>query len=219
MRACRGNSREPRDLSDIVSPGCLPGLVPCARAESAEHARERGGLDRVGRRRAREMTNHLAGGVDELEPKAVARVDRGGEPVVDDDARRRVLAGGRREEVSAGESDGGVRREEMDGRATHAVGQRAQRRNIIEHPHRSAVRRRDEIASLHLEVSHRCAGKVELQRLPVRAVVGRVVDAGFGAGVQEPAPHGIFANGSRVGAVGNAGVDRGPRAAEVGSLI
>ena len=67
-----------------------------------------------------------------------------------------------------------------------AGGQRAQRREVVQDPDRAAVRAGDQVGPLDQQVVDRRDRQVELEALPVRAVVERDVEAGLGAGVEQP---------------------------------
>ena len=63
--------------------------------------------------------------------------------------------------------------------------QLAQRRDVVENPERAAVSGDDEIVAVNGQIAHRGDRQVELQRLPVVAVVERNVNAEFGAGEEQ----------------------------------
>src|SRR5215470_10582183 len=65
-----------------------------------------------------------------------------------------------------------------------AVGQRAQRRDVIEDPERAAVRTGNQILVLDLEIVDRNDRQAARHALPGLAVVEREVDAGLGADEQ-----------------------------------
>ncbi len=58
----------------------------------------------------------------------------------------------------------------------------------------------DQIVAVDLEVAHRRHRQVQLQRLPVVAVVERHERRALGAGEQQPAPHRIFLDDVHVAA-------------------
>ena len=64
----------------------------------------------------------------------------------------------------------------------------AQRTDIIEHPERTAVRGDDQVLIVNHQVAHRGMRQIELQRLPVIAVVERHPHRLFGRGEQQSAP-------------------------------
>jgi len=80
------------------------------------------------------------------------------------------------------------------------------------------VCRGDEITAVDVDVAHRRARQIELQRLPQRAVVRRVVDARLRSREEQSAAHRVLADRACVGAVRDASRDRRPRLAEIGRL-
>jgi len=70
-----------------------------------------------------------------------------------------------------------------------------QRRHVIEYPERSAVRRYHQIVAVNYEIADRYGWKIELQRLPVVAVVEGDEHAGFGAGLEQSFANRAFTNG------------------------
>src|SRR5438270_6025027 len=54
------------------------------------------------------------------------------------------------------------------------------------------MRRDDEIVAVELEVAHRCHWHIQLERLPVVAIVERDVDATLSSGHKQAGPHRIF---------------------------
>src|SRR3984957_1005985 len=99
------------------------------------------------------------------------------------------------------------------------LGDPPQRRYVIENPERAAVRRGDEVVVLDDEVVHRGGRQIELQRLPVGAIVRRVEDAQFGARIQQSLANRVFAYRVHVGAVRYAGSNTRPRLAEIVSPV
>src|SRR5206468_9281179 len=81
-----------------------------------------------------------------------------------------------------------ARRIEEARRMGNGVGQLLQRRQVIENPERSAVRRGDEVVVLDYQVVNWHNGEVTLQRLPARAVVKGYVYAELAAGVEQAPP-------------------------------
>src|SRR5205085_4689378 len=73
-----------------------------------------------------------------------------------------------------------------------------------------AVRGGNDITAVYMKIAHSGARQVQLQRPPVRAIVGRIPDAVFGTDVEKPSPNGILANHACIGAGGNAPIDPGP---------
>ena len=122
------------------------------------------------------------------------------ERVVDDRAGRRIRAergvGGRRRVLvlAAAHADRGRGREEVRVGVRDARVDLAQRRHVVEHPDRAALRRGDEVVAVDEQVAHPRDRQVALQRLPRVAVVERDVDAGVGAGVEQAFLDGIGAD-------------------------
>src|SRR5260370_2243608 len=76
----------------------------------------------------------------------------------------------------------------------YLIVQLAQRRDIIENPERAPMCSRDEIAIFDEEVVDGNSGQVQLQGVPVFAIVGRDVDAGLRPRVEQPTPSGTSAD-------------------------
>ena len=72
-----------------------------------------------------------------------------------------------------------------------------QRRQVVEDPERPALRRDDQILVVDLDVGDRHVRQVQLERLPVRAVVERDEHPELGAGVEQPFAIGILAHDAR----------------------
>ena len=79
----------------------------------------------------------------------------------------------------------------------HLIVQLMQRRQVVENPEAAALRREHQILVRHLDVGDRRDGQVQLEGLPVRAVVERDVHAELGAGVEQAGAIGIFAHDAR----------------------
>ena len=99
-------------------------------------------------------------------------------------------------------AEGGIGREEMRVFGGDGGTGLAKRAEVVEDPERAAVRRNDERVIVNDHVVDRRDGEIELERLPVCAVVERNIDAGFGAGVEQAFALGIFADGVDVNIVG-----------------
>ena len=104
----------------------------------------------------------------------------------------------------------------MRGRRCDARIHLPERRNVVEHPEAAPVRGDHEFVALHDEVGDRDVGHVEPQRLPVRAVVVRDVDAVLSRRVEQTAAILVLAHCMDVVVGTNALDDLGPAAAEVG---
>ena len=61
----------------------------------------------------------------------------------------------------------------------------SQRRDVVENPEGAPVGGDHEIIAVHGQIAHRSDGKIQLQRLPVVALVEGDFDAKLGAGVEE----------------------------------
>ena len=184
----------------------------------------RGGVLATGLVRARVVANHRALRVEHVER------DRAGvlrQVVVDDRARRRIVArrevhrvdvgrdGGRGRSSAALHQHGGIRPEEPRVRARHRGVELTERRDVVEHPERTPVRGDDQVVVPLVEITDRGHRQVELQRLPVVAVVERDVDAELGAGEEQPRADLVLANRVHVGAVRDPAVDLLPAPAAV----
>ena len=130
---------------------------------------------------------------------APCRASRG-RKILDDGAGRRIGGGrliGRHRRVGPGaamHAVGGRRREQ------HRIARRrraklAQARDVVEHPERAAVRRDDQIVVVDSQVAHRGMRQIELQRLPVLAVVVGDPHGFLGGGEKQPPAAGVLAHG------------------------
>ena len=79
--------------------------------------------------------------------------------------------------------------------------------------------RGNEVIVFDCQVVDRRSRQVQLQRLPVRAIVGREVHSRLRARVEQALHLGVFAHRSHVSAGGNAVGDASPRLAEVVGLV
>ena len=93
-----------------------------------------------------------------------------------------------------------------------------QRRQVVENPERPALRGDHQILVRDLDIGNGRHGQVQLEGLPVAAVIERNVHAEFGSGVEQAGAVGIFAHhagglvgGDAVRAVG----EPGPGLAEI----
>src|SRR5215472_10586588 len=68
------------------------------------------------------------------------------------------------------------------------------------------------------EIVDRCYGKIQLQRLPMRAVIKRHEDAELSSCVKQTSALGIFAHSVYICAVGNSSCNCAPIFSEVGCL-
>ena len=80
----------------------------------------------------------------------------------------------------------------------------AQRRDVVEDPERAAVRGGDQVTAVDINVADGGDGQIELQWLPVLAVIEGGVDAEFGSGEEQVALLGVFADGADKVVLGDA---------------
>ena len=164
------------------------------------------------------MADDFALRVEDIEGHFVFR--RGLKVVIDDRARGRILAG-----RLAGSDFAGIMQAHRGLRLVeHHLGLRglridlAQRGHVVEHPEGAAMSRHDEVVIFHHQIVDRRGRQIHLQRLPMRAVIERNINAELGAGVEQAAAFRIFAHGVDVGAVGDSVGDGGPALAGVAGL-
>ena len=91
----------------------------------------------------------------------------------------------------------------------------AQRRHVIEHPKGASVCCRDEVVVFYDQIVNRGLRQIQLQRLPMRTIIGRNVNAKLSPGVEQAFALRILAHAMDVGAVRNSGRNRIPRFSEV----
>ena len=172
---------------------------------AALEGRVRGLLRQLRRERAQHP-----GAREDFHRHGVVLLRRVLQPDVEHRAGRPVLARiGARRGVSA-IPNGWAGREHVHGRRGQLRLPLAERRQVVEDPERAALGGDDQVVALHDHVGDRDDGQVALERLPVRAVVERDVEAGLGAGVEQAAADRVFAHDAREGRVGDAGDDLRP---------
>src|SRR6185503_7738164 len=88
-------------------------------------------------------------------------------------------------------------------------------RQIIQHPERTAVCRYDEIVIFDDEIVYWCYRQIQLQRLPVRAIIKGDESAEFSSRVEQTFALGIFAHSVHIGAIGNSSGDCTPIFSEI----
>src|SRR5436305_8485484 len=76
----------------------------------------------------------------------------------------------------------------------------------------------DKVGILDDQVVNGYGGKIELERLPVRAIVKRDLDTGFGSGEEQSTARGVLADGACEVVAGEAGGDLHPGCAVVVGL-
>src|SRR5690349_8592873 len=91
-------------------------------------------------------------------------------------------------------------------------------RDVGQNPEGAAVGRDNEIVVLDHQIVNRRARKIELQTLPVLAVVERDEDASFGSREEKPALGGVFPHGMDDSARGQGPVKARPGLATVRRL-
>ena len=147
---------------------------------------------------AGEFANELAVCVENFESHG----SRGGvsEVVIDDRAVGRIGGSGfvgRKRRVSVGVAlnpVGGRWSKKMGVGGSERSGGFAQRGDVIQNPERAAVRGYDEVVVVNPQIAHGGVGQIQLQGLPMIAVVERDPDCVLRAGKQQPFAHGIFAD-------------------------
>ena len=181
--------------------------------------RERVDVDRRMRIAARIPPHELRSRIEDLERYRSGR--RGLQVVIDRRAARRIvgvrLVGLRRRPVV------GLRRQQHRSRRPeeNRVGRRGvggrvpQHADVVQDPEAAAVRRDDQIVVLDRQVAHRRRRQVQLQRLPVVAVVERHEDGELGAREQQSAARRILFDRLHVDARRQTARDRLPRLAAV----
>ena len=94
-----------------------------------------------------------------------------------------------------------------------------QRLDIVENPEGAPMRGNDQIIVVDREVVDGSLREIHLKRLPVRAVVVRNEDAGFGSRVEKSAALRVFADHVNVSGVGNSVRQLRPLLAVAGGLV
>jgi hypothetical protein len=87
--------------------------------------------------------------------------------------------------------------------------------HIVEDPQRSAKGRRNKVIAVNNQVPNRSRWQIELQGLPMVAIIEGNVDAGFGASVQEAFANGVCANHPDYSVARESGDDKLPGVATV----
>ena len=94
-------------------------------------------------------------------------------------------------------ADGLARLEEERGGDGGGIVGLVQRRQVVENPEGAALCGHDQILVRHLDIGDGRVRQIELEALPVRAVIEGNVHAEFGAGVEQAGAVGIFAHHAR----------------------
>src|SRR3954463_15936918 len=100
----------------------------------------------------------------------------------------------------------------------HVARELLERRHVVHHPERPAMRREHDVAFLEDEIVHWDDRKVELQLLPRTAFVEREPDATFGTGNEKTALLRIFTHDAGELGWSDTIVDARPRLAVIGGL-
>src|SRR5712692_2583187 len=156
---------------------------------------------------ARITAQQLAAFVENIESDGAGR--HGLQKVIQHSTVRRILRGRlfrrkRRAFIRAGtDTESGREFKEKSIRLRDGFFKLTQRRYILENPKRPPVSGDDEIVLVYDEIANGHRGHVELQRLPLVAVVERDKHTGLGASVQQPTSHRILADAVDVTSLGD----------------
>src|SRR6185295_16979779 len=85
-----------------------------------------------------------------------------------------------------------------------------QERHVVDHPETAAMRSHDQIVSMNSEIAHRSRRQIQLQRLPVIAIVKRHEHIALSACEQKPTTMWIFLHCLHVNTGGQSARDLGP---------
>src|SRR5262245_14051259 len=140
--------------------------------------------------------------IENLKPRRLFR--RFLQVVVQDRAVRRVLADGitTRIEMTHPRPPRCARNEEMRVSGCDRNSGLPQRANIIEHPERAPVRGDGEVIIMNNHVMDRRVRKIELERLPIRAIVEGNPNSRFSSSLKQSSALRVFAHGVNVRIVG-----------------
>src|ERR1017187_1763189 len=176
----------------------------------------------------RKLSDEILLRIENFQPN---RARRGWEGIIKHRATRRILCrwlfGRKRragEPVVVHTNRGGGAEKPRAARSSR-LNRLAQRRDVIENPKGTPVRGNHQVVAVDGKIANRADGQVQLQGLPVVAVVPRYVNSKFGSREEEPSALRVFANGAQKCRSRNAGRDRlpsspvVPRAIEVRRLI
>ena len=172
---------------------------------------------------AREAPHRLTTRVGDLDDDGPGRCAL--QVVIDDGARGRILGFRlvllrRRAVVGVGRQQHRFARLEQEGvRGGDVVVDLPERADVVQDPDAAAVRADDQIVAVNREVAHGRGRQVQLQRLPVVAVVERDEDAELGAGVEQTAPLRILFDRLQVDAGRKTARDLLPRLAGIARAV
>ena len=123
-----------------------------------------------------------------------------GKIVVEDRSIGRVLRSGlfgwqwRTRKPIVVDTDGRLRLVQEGQAARRMFRRLAQRSDVVQYPERSSMRRNHEVVAVNGQVTHRGRGKIQLQGLPLTAVVKGDIDAKLGPRIEQPFLLGILAH-------------------------
>ena len=100
-----------------------------------------------------------------------------------------------------------------------SLGHLPQRHNVVQNPERPPVRRHHKIVAVNHEIANRTDWQIQLQGLPMIAVVERCIESQLGSGEQQPFRLRVFANRSQESRSGNALVHSLPSRSIVAGAI
>ena len=148
------------------------------------------------------MPDHFAGTVDDIERDLL--FSHGLEIVIDDCPRRRVVAHWLAfvEFLRVMQTECGLRLIKNDVCRGGLRVELTERRQIVQHPERTPVRRDHEIVIFNDKIMNRCYRQIQLQWLPMGAIIERNNNAELGSGVKQTFALGIFAHGVHIRAIG-----------------
>src|ERR1019366_3935382 len=95
----------------------------------------------------------------------------------------------------------------------------AQRRSVVQYPEPAAERGNYQVVAMHHQVAYRAGRHVQLERLPVAAVIQGERHVALGGGVEQAAAHGIFADAVEVGGLGEAIYGERPRLSVIARAV
>ena len=99
--------------------------------------------------------------------------------------------------VVVASADDGCGLEQIRVRSCNFRASLTQRREVVENPERASVSGGDEVVAMHSEIANVRRREIQLQGLPVVAIVEGNVECVFGSGVEQAFAHGIFADDAR----------------------
>ena len=91
-----------------------------------------------------------------------------------------------------------------------------ERRQIVQHPERTPVRRDHEIVIFNDKIMNRCYRQIHLEWLPMGAIIERNKNAELGSGVKQTFALGIFTHGVHIRAIGYSICNCAPVFSQVG---